>query len=75
MNILAIITFLWDASPTATHYTLYEQVSGKWVERGQTAQTDIRVNIPKGLRTFSVSASNPWGESGKSPSITFRVKK
>ena len=72
--VAAILTFLWDSSPGATFYTLYEKTSIGWQQRGQTAQAQMTLSVPKGLRTFAVSASNPYGESALSIPLTYRVK-
>lgn len=75
MILCALLMFMWDASPTATHYTIYEQVNGAWIQRSQTTQTDLLISFPKGLRTFAVSASNAYGESPLSNPVTKRVKR
>lgn len=75
MILCALLWFIWDGVPEATHYTLYEQTGTSWVQRGQTTQTDLRVSVPKGIRTFAVTASNQNGESEKSVPVKIRVKK
>lgn len=69
-----LLTFFWDASDTATSYTLYEQTTAGWIVRGHSTTTQLTLSVPKGTHLFAVSASNSIGESPLSSPLKLRIK-
>lgn len=72
--VAVLLHFMWDSSEEATYYTLYERVGTSWVQKGSTAQTDIRITATKGWHYYAVTASNQSGESSRSPTLSIRVR-
>ena len=72
--IAADVTLAWDHNPTTdnvTKYTLYEQQGSAWTKVSDTTLNQhVIQNVSVGLHTYAVTASNAWGESPRSVSVS-----